>query len=191
MDEIKGIPFWNYVNSDESLLNDRERPRDQFWFKLDWENSWNIDLTKKFSNKQSFFKVERYLNIAWPVTSYQDIPFNKEESSQGVKSEQYWNIASLNSDWYIEIKHSWIYQICVVAQYLKDWAWTWASLYNWPCWWYIRKESEKSNWDNKPHMMVSSSSISFVVRLDARDVLVPQAWWTVDWTIWFAVTKLS
>jgi hypothetical protein len=39
-------------------------------------------------------------------------------------------------------------------------------------------------------MMLSSSSISFILDLKARDVLVPEAWGTVNWTIWFSIVKL-
>ena len=35
MDELKWIPFWNYANSDDDKLRDKDRPRDQFWFRLD------------------------------------------------------------------------------------------------------------------------------------------------------------
>jgi hypothetical protein len=57
MDEVKGIPFWNYANSDDDKLRDKDRPRDQFWFRLDKNDSrvnnwWKLD----------FLSVERYLD---------------------------------------------------------------------------------------------------------------------------------
>lgn len=184
----------NYANSDEEYLRDANRPRDQYWFKLnnkgwDW-HSWIGWAEDKEKIKNNYFKAQRYINISWGNTSYQDIPFTKTATDIGLEFSQYWNIAEINDDWFILIKHSWLYLISVAAQYLKDWEWTSASLYTWPCWWYVRKEMEKNNWSNKPHMMVSSSNISFILDLKARDVLVPEAWWTVNWTIWFSIVKL-
>ena len=184
----------NYANSDEEYLRDANRPRDQYWFKLnnkgwDW-HSWIGWAEDKEKIKSNYFKAQRYIQISWSNTSYQDIPFTKTATNIGLKFSQYWNIAEINDDWFILVKHSWLYLISVAAQYLKDWEWTSASLYTWPCWWYVRKEMEKNNWSNKPHMMVSSSNISFIVDLQSNDVLVPEAWGTVNWTIWFSIVKL-
>ena len=184
----------NYANSDEEYLRDANRPRDQYWFKLNnkgWDgNSWIGWAEDKEKIKSNYFKAQRYINISWSATSYQDIPFSKSDTTIGLKYSQYWNVAEINEDWYILIKNWWLYQVNVIAQYIKDDERTSASLYSWPCWWYIRREDEKDNWSNKPHMMVSSSSISFILDLKARDVLVPEAWGTVNWTIWFSIVKL-
>lgn len=184
----------NYANSDEEYLRDANRPRDQYWFKLNnkgWDgNSWIGWAEDKEKIKSNYFKAQRYINISWSATSYQDIPFSKSDTTIGLKYSQYWNVAEINEDWYILIKNWWLYQVNVIAQYIKDDERTSASLYSWPCWWYIRREDEKDNWSNKPHMMVSSSSISFILDLKARDVLVPEAWWSVNWTIWFSIVKL-
>ena len=184
----------NYVNSDEEYLRDATRPRDQYWFKLNnkgWDgNSWIGWAEDKEKIKSNYFKAQRYINISWSATSYQDIPFSKSDTTIGLKYSQYWNVAEINEDWYILIKNWWLYQVNVIAQYIKDDERTSASLYSWPCWWYIRREDEKDNWSNKPHMMVSSSSISFILDLKAWDVLVPEAWWSVNWTIWFSIVKL-
>lgn len=184
----------NYVNSDEEYLRDANRPRDQYWFKLNnkgWDgNSWIGWAEDKEKIKSNYFKAQRYINISWSNTSYQDIPFSKTDSTIWLEYSQYWNIAEINEDWYILVKHSWLYLVNVIAQYLKDWERTSANLYTWPCWWYIRKEEERSKRSNKPHMMVSSSNISFIVDLKANDILVPEAWGTVNWTIWFSIVKL-
>ena len=184
----------NYVNSDEEFLRDATRPRDQYWFKLNnkgWDgNSWIGWAEDKEKIKSNYFKAQRYINISWGNTSYQDIPFTKTATDIGLEFSQYWNIAEINDDWFILVKHSWLYLISVSAQYLKDWERTSANLYTWPCWWYVRKEMEKNNWSNKPHMMVSSSNISFIVDLQSNDVLVPEAWGTVNWTIRFSIVKL-
>ena len=184
----------NYVNSDEEFMRDANRPRDQYWFKLNnkgWDgNSWIGWVEDKEKIKSNYFKAQRYINISWWATSYQDIPFSKSDTTIGLKYSQYWNVAEINEDWYILIKNWWLYQVNVIAQYIKDDERTSASLYSWPCWWYIRREDEKENWSNKPHMMVSSSSISFILDLKARDVLVPEAWGTVNWTIRFSIVKL-
>ena len=184
----------NYVNSDEEYLRDANRPRDQYWFKLNnkgWDgNSWIGWSEDKEKIKNNYFKAQRYIQISWSNTSYQDIPFTKTATDIGLEYSQYWNIAEVNDDWFILVKHSWLYLISVAAQYIKDWEWTSASLYTWPCWWYVRKEMEKNNWSNKPHMMVSSSNISFIVDLQSNDILVPEAWGTVNWTIRFSIVKL-
>lgn len=184
----------NYVNSDEEFMRDANRPRDQYWFKLSkkgWDgNNWIGWVEDKEKIKSNYFKAQRYITISWSNTSYQDIPFTKTDTTIWLEFSQYWNIAEINDDWFILVKHSWLYLISVAAQYLKDWEWTSASLYTWPCWWYVRKEMEKNNWSNKPHMMVSSSNISFIVDLQSNDILVPEAWWSVNWTIWFSIVKL-
>ena len=186
--------LWNYANSDEGMLTDASRPRDPYWFRLSNKAINNILWAINEWDKAKFFKAQRYINISWWATSYQDIPFkpwdNQTETDIWLIKSQYWDIAEIDSDWYIYVKHSWLYQVNVIAQYIKDDERTSASLYSWPCWWYIRRTDEKDNRSNKPHMMVSSSNISFILDLKARDVLVPEAWGTVNWTIWFSIVKL-
>lgn len=188
----------NYANSDEEFMRDATRPRDQYWFKLnnkgwDW-HSWIGWADDKEKIQNNYFKAQRYINISWWATSYQDIPFkpwdNQTAKDIGLIKSQYWDVSEIDSDWYIYVKHSWLYQVNVIAQYIKDDERTSASLYTWPCWWYIRRTDEKDNWTNKPHMMVSSSSISFILDLKARDILVVEAWGTVNWTIRFSIVKL-
>lgn len=187
--------FWNYANSDEGMLTDASRPRDPYWFRLSNKAVNNILWAIAEWDKTRYFKVQRYLSISWGNTSFQDIPFKPWENQQpkdiGLESKQYWDIAELDSDWYIKILKWWLYQINVVAQYLKDWEWTSANIYSWPCWWYIRRAAEKDKRTNKPHMMVSQSSINFIEELKAQDTLVIQAWWSVNGTIWVSMTKIA
>lgn len=186
--------FWNYANSDEALLTDASRPRDPYWFRLSNKAVNNILWAINEWDKAKFFKAQRYINISWGNTSYQDIPFkpwdNQTAKDIGLIFSQYWDLAEINKDWFIKLNKWWLYQVNVIAQYIKDDEWTSANLYWWPCWWYIRKEAEKDKRDNKPHMIVSYSNISFVLDLKAGDVLVPEAWWTVNWTIWVSMLKL-
>ena len=186
--------FWNYANSDEGMLTDASRPRDPYWFRLSNKAVNNILWAINEWDKAKFFKAQIYINISWWATSYQDIPFkpwdNQTAKDIGLIKSQYWDLAEINKDWFIKLNKWWLYQVNVIAQYIKDDERTSASLYSWPCWWYIRREAEKEKRSNKPHMMVSSSSISFILDLKAWDVLVPEAWWSVNWTIWVSMLKL-
>jgi len=188
MDEIKGIPFWNYANPDDDKLIDKDRPRDQFWFRLDKYDSrvnnwWKLD----------FLSVERYLDTSWSWLSFQEININKNDP--WTKINKLWESITLNNDGYITIWRNWTYLITTSAQNIKDWQFVVARLYEWPIWWYVRKQEEKDDWIYKPHMNLSVASLSFVTYLNKWDVLVPLCWtkWWVwlTWTLWFTVTKLS
>jgi hypothetical protein len=84
----------NYANSDEEYLRDANRPRDQYWFKLNnkgWDgNSWIGWAEDKEKIKSNYFKAQRYINISWGNTSYQDIPFTKTATDIGLEFSQYW-----------------------------------------------------------------------------------------------------
>lgn len=172
-----GVP--NYANSDDSKLEDRERPRDEYWFRVQ-NNSTNT------STLLDTFNAERYLDTSWSWLTYQSIKFTPWTVWTHIENN--WNSALLNNDWHIVIARNWTYIISAQAQNTKDWEFVVARLYEWPIGWkWIRVEA-----DDK--LELSVASLTKVVRLQKWDILIPLCWtkssvW-LSWTLWFSVVKI-
>ena len=121
---------WSFVNSDERFLRDKNRPRDEFWFRLDEK------LNVRAKVQIPYFTVQREIENSSSNTSFIDVSFKEPTDAKGnkedigLKKKQYWDIAWLDKDWFVKIWWAWMYQINILAQYIKDWEQTENSIFN-------------------------------------------------------------
>lgn len=170
----------NYANSDDSKLEDKYRPRDEYWFRL--QNNQDNPL----STKLDYLNLERYLDTSWSWLSYQEVNFNKDDTWTVIIDK--WNSAVLNNDWFVTIARSWMYFISAQAQNTKDWEFVVAYLYEWPIGW------KRERPDTFTKIELSVASLSKMVYLAKWDILKPLCWtkssvW-LSWTLWFSIVKL-
>ena len=149
-------PTQNYANSDEVLLDDRNRPRDEYGFRLQpWRQM------DKFNFRDSNKDVLEYLYMPWGkeitwttaanMSSYTavNIPlymdntrrfkadnwsvyyYTEEDLEDIYKWEKFWKVFWDADNWYVVVPQTWIYMIQYFVQF--NWQqWTSTSYNNAP-----------------------------------------------------------
>lgn len=138
-----------YFNTDEALLDDKDRPRDQYWFKiLPWRqmDKWRLRNTNKslvdyFSicwwkevtgiaaadmNFYTSVKIPLYTNNKWKykLTWTYPSPFTEDYLESISITEKIWDSNWKNDNWRVYIPNTWVYMI----QYQMEFIWqSWTS----------------------------------------------------------------
>lgn len=137
---------WNYVNSDEAMLDDSSRPRDKFWFRLTpWKQLNKLDFWTSVKN----FYLDQItgvwgIEMAWingnlvdtiiPISSwnwwYSTLPLSTYWiSSQEIQNKwhtytKWWLKWTVNDKWGIIIPTAWSYFIKFYSEvYFDPWIW--------------------------------------------------------------------
>lgn len=175
----------NYINQDEKLFQDSNRPRDQYGFRIrGWINTEKQDW--KTANKNTYFdwiEALRYLDTSsTPALNYQQIPFVSSNPEDHIEVEKQGSGIALNEDWFFKIGRSWVYLISTFAQNVKWQDWTDVSLYSWAVWFYVNR-----GWEKK--MYLSAGNLTTFLVLKAGDIIEPLCW-GIYWTYWFHMLKM-
>lgn len=170
----------NYINPDEALLQDKSRPRDEYWFKVrHWMNTEKVEFTtwvKNFYSDQltAIWGSEIAGNLSWVPTPiplwkwtswYDNLPFSNYwltyEYVKEVKWPSYtrWSTIWNYKDWCIVIPKTWTYIIKYYSEvfFAAD-QWTvefMVALTNWKGWMYdYQSKTNASNPDNAGWMTI-------------------------------------
>lgn len=134
-----------YFNTDESLLDDKERPRDEYWFRLEpgrqmdkWKlRNSNKSLVDYFSicwwkevtwtttadmRSSTAVKIPLLTNNRWKFTMTETYPYSEEQLEWYAKTIKMWDSSWWNKEWRVYIPETWIYMIQYFVQFIWiDW----------------------------------------------------------------------
>lgn len=131
-----------YFNTDEALLDDKDRPRDQYWFKiLPWRQMDKFKLRNANKSLVDYFsicwwkevtgvttanmksstavKIPLLTDNKWQFTTTETYPYTKDQLEGMCKTEKIWDSSWLNKDWIVYVPDAWIYFI----QYIVEFHW--------------------------------------------------------------------
>jgi hypothetical protein len=119
-------PTQNFANSDEKLLDDRNRPRDQYWFRLQpWRQMGKNDYRQSNRSITEFLKICWWIETSKTVDTIIPLAFDNTDkltltqtySSSASELEKYmksikvWKTSWDVKNWNLGIPKTWLYAI--------------------------------------------------------------------------------
>ena len=122
---LQWVPFWNvpnnFFNSDEALLDDKQRPRDQYWFRLQpWRQSEKSSLnTTEYlkiywwieANKWQFYQIPFAFNNIGKLNLTQTYRYSAEQYEKWMASVKIWKTSWAVKNKHLVIPKTWLYVI--------------------------------------------------------------------------------
>lgn len=125
-------PTQNYANSDEMLLDDRNRPRDQYWFRLQpWRQMSKNDYRQannaiteyleiygwKEWNKNSTIVIPFAFDNTGKLSLASTYPYTADKYESWMKSTKIWKTSWDVKNWHLVIPTTWLYVITYLINF--------------------------------------------------------------------------